>query len=241
MNKYLPFIDWITNYRKDFLQGDLTAGLTVGVMLIPQGMAYAMLAGLPPIYGLYASTIPLIIYALFGTSRQLAVGPTAVVAIIVAEGLSELAEIGSAEFIQLAIVLALMVGVIQFLMGIFRLGFLVNYLSHPVVAGFTSAAAIIIGLSQMGYLLGLSLSRGNIISSISELLQNITSTHLMTLAIGLSAIVILLFVKKINKKIPGPLVIVLLGTGLVYLFKLNESGVSIVKDVPGGFDIFTQY
>ncbi|MFT4986745.1 MAG: SulP family sulfate permease [Glaciecola sp.] len=239
MNKYLPFIDWITNYRKDFLQGDLTAGLTVGVMLIPQGMAYAMLAGLPPIYGLYASTIPLIIYALFGTSRQLAVGPTAVVAIIVAEGLSELAEIGSAEFIQLAIVLALMVGVIQFLMGIFRLGFLVNYLSHPVVAGFTSAAAIIIGLSQMGYLLGLSLSRGNIISSISELLQNITSTHLMTLAIGLSAIVILLFVKKINKKIPGPLVIVLLGTGLVYLFKLNESGVSIVKDVPGGFDIFS--
>ena len=116
MRQYLPFLDWIKSYDKSYLSGDISAGLTVGVMLIPQGMAYSMLAGLPPIYGLYASTIPLIIYALLGTSRQLAVGPVAMVALLISSGVGALAEIGSPEFISLAILLAVMVGVIQFAM-----------------------------------------------------------------------------------------------------------------------------
>ena len=129
-------------------------------MLIPQGMAYAMIAGLPPVYGLYASTIPLILYALLGTSRQLAVGPVAMVSLLTAAGVATLAEPGSDTYIALAIALALMVGIIQFLLGAFRLGFLVNFLSHPVVSGFTSAAALIIGFSQLKHLLGISLPKG---------------------------------------------------------------------------------
>ncbi|MCB0681636.1 MAG: sodium-independent anion transporter, partial [Saprospiraceae bacterium] len=139
LKSYFPAFDWITNYRRDDLKGDLSAGLTVGVMLIPQGMAYAMIAGLPPIYGLYASTIPLLIYALLGTSRQLAVGPVAMVSLLTAAGVGALAEGGTEAYLQMAILLALLVGGIQFLLGVFRLGFLVNFLSHPVISGFTSA------------------------------------------------------------------------------------------------------
>jgi len=130
IKQFIPAFDWLENYGKEQFKGDLSAGLTVGVMLIPQGMAYAMIAGLPPIYGLYASTIPLIIYALLGTSRQLAVGPVAMVSLLTAAGVGTLAEGGTELYIMLAITLAFMVGMIQFLLGIFRLGFLVNFLSH---------------------------------------------------------------------------------------------------------------
>ena len=140
---------WIKDYdRKQFL-GDLPAGITVGIMLIPQGMAYAMIAGLPEVYGLYAALFPQIIYAFLGTSRQLAVGPVAMDSLLVAAGLSVIATVGTEYYILLAISLALMVGIIQFLMGLFKLGFLVNFLSKPVISGFTSAAAIIIAMSQL--------------------------------------------------------------------------------------------
>ena len=154
LKAFIPSVSWLKNYSKDQLKGDLSAGLTVGVMLIPQGMAYAMIAGLPPIYGLYASTLPLIIYALLGTSRQLAVGPVAMVSLLTAAGIGVLAEGGTETYLMMAITLAFLVGVIQFLLGVFRLGFLVNFLSHPVISGFTSAAALIIGLSQLKHLLG---------------------------------------------------------------------------------------
>ncbi len=234
MNKYFPFLDWIKSYSKNEFSGDMTAGLTVGVMLIPQGMAYSMLAGLPPIYGLYASTIPLIIYALMGTSRQLAVGPVAMVALLISSGVGALAELGSAEFISFAILLALMVGLIQLAMGIFKLGFLVNFLSHPVIAGFTSAAAIIIGFSQLKHLLGISIPRGKVHETIMNVLENIGNINMPTIAIGAGAIATLLVVKKINKKIPGPLIVVLLGMAAVYFLGLMDQGVKIVKDVPGG-------
>ncbi|NNM15718.1 MAG: sodium-independent anion transporter, partial [Bacteroidia bacterium] len=238
MKNLIPALDWIQNYKKEYLTGDLTAGLTVGVMLIPQGMAYSMLAGLPPIYGLYASTIPLIIYALFGTSRQLAVGPVAMVALLISSGVGALATIGSNEFIALAILLALMVGVIQFAMGIFKLGFLVNFLSHPVIAGFTSAAAIIIGFSQLKHLLGFNIPRGKVHEIILNVIENFGSINVPTLLIGAGAIALLLIIKSINKKIPGPLLAVLFGIGAVYFLGLHEQGVKIVKDVPGGLDIF---
>ena len=215
--------------------GDLSAGLTVGVMLIPQGMAYSMLAGLPPIYGLYASTIPLIVYALMGTSRQLAVGPVAMVALLIASGVGQLAELGTTEYITLAILLALMVGLIQFSMGLFRLGFVVNFLAHPVIAGFTSAAALIIGFSQLKHLLGLDIPRGKVHETLINVFQNIDQINPYTFAIGISAIGILIAIKKWARKLPGPLLVVVFGMAAVYFLGLYEEGVKIVKNVPEGF------
>ncbi|MEZ4886842.1 MAG: solute carrier family 26 protein [Chitinophagales bacterium] len=238
MKKYFPFLDWMFNYKRADLSGDLTAGLTVGVMLIPQGMAYSMLAGLPPIYGLYASTIPLIIYALFGTSRQLAVGPVAMVALLISSGVGALAELGSTEFISLAILLALMVGMIQLSMGVFRLGFVVNFLSHPVIAGFTSAAALIIGFSQLKHLLGFKIEGGKVHELLVNVFQNLDKINYPTLTIGVLAIATLLIVKKVNRKIPGPLIVVLLGIAAVFGFNMAEVGVKIVKEVPSGLPVF---
>lgn len=238
MKQYFPITNWIKDYSKTWLSGDLSAGLTVGVMLIPQGMAYAMLAGLPPIYGLYASTIPLLIYAIFGTSRQLAVGPVAMVALLISSGVGSLVAVGSDEYIQLAILLALMVGLLQFFMGVFKLGFLVNFLSHPVIAGFTSAAALIIGFSQMKHLLGIQIPRGKVHETILNIFENINEVNLPTISIGLGAIIILVLSKKINKKIPGPLVVVLLGMLTVTGLGLTEAGVKVIKDVPGGLPSF---
>lgn len=197
IKEYIPITKWLPQYNRAQFKGDLAAGVTVGVMLIPQGMAYAMLAGLPPVYGLYASILPLILYAIFGTSRQLAVGPVAMISLLIATGVGSLAESGSAEYIQLAIILALMIGIIQLLMGVFRLGFLVNFLSHPVVSGFTSAAALIIGFSQLKHLLGINIPRSNHVHEIIlHAYQNITALNSYTLGIGLVAILMILFIKK---------------------------------------------
>jgi len=239
MKKYLPILSWIKDYNKSMLLGDISAGITVGIMLIPQGMAYAMLAGLPPIYGLYASTIPLLIYAILGTSRQLAVGPVAMVSLLVASGVGAIAELGSEHFISLAILLALMVGVIQFLLGIFKLGFLVNFLSHPVVAGFTSAAALIIGFSQLKHLLGIDIPRGKIHETLIEVVKNIESINLATLAIGFTAIVLILLLRKMNRRIPSPLIVVVLGLAVVVFFDLESYGVQIIKEIPSGFPSFS--
>ncbi|MDH5399526.1 MAG: solute carrier family 26 protein [Cyclobacteriaceae bacterium] len=240
LKQYIPSLEWLKSYDKEKLKGDLSAGLTVGVMLIPQGMAYSMLAGLPPIYGLYAATIPLIIYALLGTSRQLAVGPVAMVALLIASGVGNFAEPGSEQFITLAIVLALMVGLIQFGMGVFRLGFLVNFLSHPVISGFTSAAALIIGFSQLKHLLGMEIPRSHFIHEILyNALINAANIHWATLAIGLSAVAIIIFLKKKAKKIPGPLVVVILTIIAVYVLHLHDAGVKIVGDVPAGLPSFS--
>jgi len=208
-------------------------------MLIPQGMAYAMLAGLPPIYGLYASTIPLIFYAIFGTSRQLAVGPVAMVALLIATGVSQLAEPGTNQFISLAILLALLVGVIQLVLGLFRLGFIVNFLSHPVISGFTSAAALIIGFSQLKHLLGVEIPRS---SHIHEILFNafrqIGQINSTTFMIGTGGIIVIIMLKKYAKNIPGPLVAVILGIAVVYGLQLHQLGVKIVQEVPQGLPAF---
>ena len=156
----IAFAEWLRPYDKANLAGDLNAGITVGVMLIPQGLAYALIAGLPPIYGLYAALIPLMVYALFGSSGQLAVGPVAMVSLLVAAGVGEMAEPGSDSYLQLAIMLAFLVGVIQLVLGLLRFGFVTNFLSHPVLSGFTSAAALIIGMAQLKHLVGFSISGG---------------------------------------------------------------------------------
>lgn len=238
---FIPSIEWLKNYKKEWLSGDLSAGLTVGVMLIPQGMAYSMLAGLPPIYGLYAVTIPLIIYALLGTSRQLAVGPVAMVSLLIASGVGQLATAGTEQYLAYAILLAFMVGVIQFSMGAFKLGFLVNFLSHPVIAGFTSAAAVIIGFSQFKHLLGIKVSGEKFVDIVVQIVTQLDKVHLTTLAIGIAAIIILVLVKKIHKLIPGPLVVVLLGILGVYFGRLFENGVTIVGQIPSGLPTFSMF
>ena len=240
MKQFFPILKWLPKYNRTTFLSDLVAGFTVGVMLIPQGMAYAVIAGLPPIYGLYTATIPLFIYAIFGTSRQLAVGPTALLALLTASGLTKL-ELGSTtEYIQMAIVLALMVGIIKLLMGIFRVGFLTNFLSHPVIGGFTSAAALIIIFSQLKHLLGINIPRSNFVHEIViNTLSNISEIKWVTLVVGFSGIFLLVLIKKIHKKIPGALVLLLLGISITYFLQLQQMGLAIIKEIPAGLPSFT--
>lgn len=257
ITNYLPFLDWLVHYRRVDLVGDLLGGVIVAIMLVPQGMAYAMLAGLPPEIGLYASIVPLIIYGLLGTSRTLAVGPVAIVSLLVASGVAPLAEAGSAEYLQLAITLAFLVAVIQFVLGLVKLGFLVNFLSHPVVAGFTSSAAIVIGFSQLKHLLGVDIPRTHYFyEQVLYAAEHLLESNVFTLIIGLAGIAILLYFKSglgkhLRKtRLPesvivpvsksGPLVVVLLGTVSVVAFGLYDwAGVKIVGDVPAGLPPFT--
>lgn len=215
------------------------AGLTVAIMLIPQGMAYALLAGMPPVYGLYASIVPVLLYAVLGTSKQLAVGPVAMVSLLIVAGVGELADVGSDRFIHLAIMTALGVGTVQFLMGVFRMGFLVNFLSHPVLSGFTSAAALIIGASQISNLLGLDLERSKQVYDILiGLFQNLGNVNLITAAIGIGSVVSIMLLKKWKKTFPSALFVVVAGTLVTALFGLNNLGVSIVGNVPDGLPSF---
>jgi SulP family sulfate permease len=230
-----PILDWLPNYKKQDLKGDFSAGLTVGVMLIPQGMAYAMLAGVPPIYGLYAAIFPQLIYAIFGTSRQLAVGAVAMDSLLVAVAVSQFAQAESEQYIALAILLALMVGIIQLAMGVFRLGFLVNFLSHPVISGFTSAAALIIGFSQLKYLMGVDLERSQYLhETIWAAIQHLNEINPYSIAIGLGGIFTILMVKRSKSSIPAPLVVVVFGIIGVWAFELDNYGVAIVKGIPSG-------
>jgi SulP family sulfate permease len=250
--RYFPILNWLPLYNRENLVGDLMAGLIVAIMLVPQGMAYALLAGLPPQVGLYSSIVPLIIYGILGTSRVLAVGPVAIVSLLVASGVTPLAETGSADYVQLALTLALLVGIIQTVMGLVRIGFIVNFLSHPVLTGFTSAAAIVIGFSQLKHILGIGLPGTDYFyETVQAILERLTETNGVTLSIGLGSIGILLYFKmglgrqlkrwgmKDSAAVPltksAPLVVVLLGALLVWGFSLNERvGVSIVGDVPAG-------
>ena len=235
LKNIFPIIEWFSNYQKAWLKGDISAGLTVGIMLIPQGIAYAMIAELPPIYGLYTAMIPQIVYAIFGTSRQLAVGPVAMDSLIVASGVATLAEIGTENFIEFAILLALMMGVLQVLFGIFRLGFLVNFLSKPVISGFTSAASLIIGLNQLKHLTGMNINRNSKLQNIIvDAVQHLKEVHLITLSIGVISIVTIVLFKKYLKKIPAALVVVIVSIIAVKLLHLEQFGVKIVGEIPEG-------
>lgn len=239
LKKYFPFLEWISNYRSDYFKRDLLAGITVAVLLIPQGMAYALIAGLPPIYGLYAALTPQIVYAFLGTSRQLAVGPVAMDSLLVAAGLSALAIVEPSQYIQMAILLALLMGAIQLLLGLFRMGFIVSFLSKPVISGFTSAAAIIIGFSQLKHLLGIQLSQSNQLHIVIEsILQSNVPVHFTTLIIGVLSAVLILVIKNWNRKIPSALIAVVLGISWVYFNGLDKQGVAVVGLIPQGLPSF---
>jgi len=243
LHKIFPIFQWLPNYKKSYLTGDVIAGLTIGIMLIPQGMAYAMIAGLPPVFGLYASLTPQIIYAIMGTSRQLAVGPVAMDSLLVASGLGALSLSGIDEYISMAIFLSLFMGSIQLLLGVLRMGFLVNFLSKPVISGFTSGAAIIIGLSQLKHLLGIDITRSNQVHKLLiNAFENISLTNIYALSIGIFSIILIKVIKKYNKKyskrFPAALVLVVIGVSVVYFFNLYDFGLKIVGKVPSGLPSF---
>lgn len=240
LNRVFPFLNWLPNYKKKWLKGDIIAGITVGVMLIPQGLAYAMIAGLPPIYGLYAALIPPLIYFIFGTSRNISVGPVAMDSIIVISGVSAIAAVGTEHFISLVILLGFLVGLIQLVFGIFRIGFLVNFISKPVVSGFTSGAAIIIALSQIKYILGVDIGQTDgIVELIIELSKVVKTTNIPNLIVGIVAIVLLVILKNKFKKIPAALVIVIIGILIVKYLGLYNYGVLIIGEIPKGLPKFT--
>ena len=257
LQQYIPALNWLRNYQSKHLFGDITAGIIVTSLLIPQGMAYALLAGLPPQIGLYASILPAIIYPLLGTSQVLAVGPVAVDSLMVAAAIAKLAPQGSSEYLALAIALAFLVGIIEIGMGVLRMGFLVNFLSRSVISGFISGAAIIIGFSQVKHLLGLKIpSTESFVELLTLILGKITEVNWVTLSLGLSSIAILLYfnqplVKLLKRQgwseqriLPisksAPLLVVILGTLLVSVFQWDRvAGVKIVGMVPLGLPPLT--
>ncbi len=252
LERYLPSLSWMLRYNRSDLAGDCTAGFVVAIMLAPQGMAYAMLAGLPPEAGLYSSILPLITYALLGTSRALSVGPMAVISLMVASGLAPLAAAGSAQYIELALSLAMLVGLIKIFMGLLRFGFLADLLSHAVISGYTSAAALIIIADQLRHLLGIPLPRQDIFfQSVLQLAGSGGQTNLYTACIGAASIAFLLvskgplkrFLQRLNLSdrlmIPlvqgAPLVLVAAVTLSVWGMEWADSArVAIVGTLPRG-------
>lgn len=234
VQEILPSIAWVRAYKREYVAGDLIGGVTLAVMLIPQAMAYAWLAGLPPVMGLYASTVPAFVYALFGSSQHLSVGPVAVVSLLVAAACGKMAAAGSPEYIQIVLLLTLMIGVIQLLLGSFRLGFLFNFVSHAVISGFTSAAAIIICFSQVKHLLGIATGGNSLARILVEAARHAESTNPVTLEISIASVFILLVFKKRMPLFPAPLLVVATGAIAVYALGLDALGVKTVGEVPGG-------
>jgi SulP family sulfate permease len=239
------------HYRSADLPSDIVAGIVTAIMLIPQSMAYAQLAGLPPQTGLYASVVPLIIYALLGTSGQLSVGPVAITSLLVFSGVSVLADPGSPRYLQLVLLLALMVGATKLLLGGLRLGVILNFISHPVLAAFTTASALIIATGQLKYMLGYKVGGEHIYETLYQAAAGLAGTNLVTLAIGLASIALLLFFRKglrplltnaglkplaVTLIVSGaPLVTVLLGSLATWLLRLDQTaGVAVVGAIPAG-------
>ncbi len=239
MRRWFPFLDWIPDYGRGDWMKDLPAGLTVGVMLIPQGMAYAMIAGLPVVYGLYAALVPQVIYAAMGTSRQLAVGPVAMDSLLVAAGLGAVAAAGSERYIELALLLALMMGSLQLLLGTFRLGFLAHFISKPVISGFTSAAALIIGLNQLPHLTGIALPRSSQLHRLIEgTLDGLVQFHGPTFLLGAVSIALILGLRKVLPRVPGSLVLVVLALAGGATMPWSTWGIRTVGAIPAGLPGF---
>lgn len=255
LERYLPILGWLKRYDQNALTNDMVAAVIVTIMLIPQSLAYALLAGLPPEVGLYASILPLVAYAIFGTSRTLSVGPVAVVSLMTATAIGNLALQGTLEYLSAAIALAFISGVMLILMGVLRLGMLANFLSHPVISGFITASGILIAASQLKHILGVDASGDNLVEILLSLTQHIDQTQWRTLTIGLSATAFLFWVRKslkpllinsgLNSRIAdllakaGPVAAVALTTLVTWGFNLDQIGVRVIGQVPTGLPDFT--
>lgn len=250
LKRFFPCSEWLANYNKHVLTNDVVAALIVTIMLIPQSLAYALLAGLPAEVGLYASILPLVAYAVFGTSRTLAVGPVAVVSLMTAAAVGNLSLANSSEYLVAAIVLAFLSGLILIAMGMFRLGVLANFLSHPVISGFITASGLIIAASQLKHILGVSASGHNLYELLIALSQQLANVNYPTLILGLSALAFLVWVRKHLKPLlitlgmkprladlvakAGPVLAVVATTLATYTMGLDQQGVKIVGQVPSG-------
>jgi len=238
IHRIFPFLAWLKTYQAAFLKGDAIAGLTVAVVLIPQAMAYAMLAGLPPVYGLYAGAVTPLLGALWGSLRQLATGPIAIMSLLVLTTLTPIAEPGSQQFIELSFLLAFLVGGIYLLIGIFRLGLIMSFISHSAVMGFTSAASLIIISTQLPHLFGIQIERHEyMFPKLVAIVQALPGLHWPTLIIGLLSLGIIYGIKKFKPNFPGALVALIATTLLVYFLKLHESGVAILGKNEGGLPL----
>jgi SulP family sulfate permease len=250
LKHYFPILQWSKSYNRQMLSCDLIAAIIVTIMLIPQSLAYALLAGLPAEVGLYASILPLVAYTIFGTSRTLAVGPVAVVSLMTAAAIGNLAIQGTDAYLTAAIALAFISGVILILMGVFRLGLLANFLSHPVISGFITASGIIIAASQLKHILGIDASGHNLLDIIISIEHQISEVNYPTLLIGISAIVFLYWSRKhlktlllsigINERLAdllaktGPVFVVVITTLVTWSGDLQSRGVKIIGDIPQG-------
>lgn len=252
--QYFPILDWGKTYDRGALSDDLIAAVIVTIMLIPQSLAYALLAGLPPVVGLYASILPLLLYAVFGTSRTLAVGPVAVVSLITASAVSAVAEQGTAQYLEAAITLALLSGLMLAVLGVLRAGFLANLLSHPVISGFITASGILIATSQIKHILGIEAQGGNWPAMLSSLAAALGSTNLVTLSISVPAIAFLFWVRSFGADtlerigLPAgvadmvsksaPVVAVAASIIAVISLNLDRKGVALVSAIPQGLPPF---
>ncbi|MXO96583.1 sulfate permease [Erythrobacter aquimaris] len=248
LSRYLPILEWGRTYNRSILTNDMMAAVIVTIMLIPQSLAYALLAGLPPVVGLYASILPLVLYAIFGTSRTLAVGPVAVVSLMTASAAGAVAAQGTAEYLEAAITLAMLSGVMLAILGLLRAGFLANLLSHPVISGFITASGILIATSQLKHILGITAGGDNWPSMLGSLASSITETNTWTLAIGIPATIFLFWVRKGAKPalqrlgLParaadmtakaGPVVAVALTIMAAIALDLGDKGVKLVGAIP---------
>ncbi len=255
LSRYLPILEWGSRYNRANLSGDLIAAVIVTIMLIPQSLAYALLAGLPPETGLYASIAPIVLYTLFGTSRTLAVGPVAVVSLMTAAAVGEVAQAGTAGYAVAALTLAGLSGAMLLVLGIFRLGFLANFLSHPVIAGFITASGILIAVSQLRYILGIDGGGHTLPEMLSSLAQNFGDVNGATLILGVGATAFLFWVRKGLKPLlqkiglpsgtvnilskAGPVLAIAVTTTATALLGLAERGVAIVGTVPQGLPPLT--
>jgi SulP family sulfate permease len=234
--RFVPILHWARHYPRPRLRGDLVAGLTVAVMLVPQGMAYANLAGMPPVTGLYAAIVGIVAYALLGTSGSLAVGPVAITSLLTLSGLEAIAAPEDPSYPAIAALLALTVGAILLLAGVLRLGFLVNFLSHPVISGFTSAAAITIAASQLKDLLGVDIGRQEgVVDTVRAVGEELSTLSGWTLAIGLASVVALFAGKKLAPRAPIALIVMVVATVVAWAASLTDRGVAVLGDVPTGF------
>jgi SulP family sulfate permease len=235
LSRLLPFVSWPAQWRVLGLRGDLIAGITVAMLMIPQAMAYAQLASLPPHVGLYACLLPAAVAALFGSCAQLSTGPVALTALLTGASLTAFASPGSTDFLALALLLALMSGLIQLALGAFRAGWLLNLLSRPVMTGFINAAAILICLTQIPPLLGLALDRGDhFLSDVGHMLLGITSADLLTSAFGFGTLACLLLARRLAPHLPMVLIVVVIGTLVSWTIGFVDRGGRVVGDIPAG-------
>jgi len=239
LNKFFPGLNWLQGYHQDNFKSDLFSGLAIAVMLIPQGMGYAVVAGLPPEYGLYACIFPPIIYALLGTSNKISIGPVALDSILIITGLSVLAEPGSEHYLELAIGLTLMVGIIQGFFGLIKFGFIANFLSHPVIVGYTSAASLIIMGSQFENMVGVQVESGNIFSLIFQLIQEIAQWNWVTVSIGVIGLLFMIYPKKIFSSPPYALILLIAGMFCAGTWNLSQYGVEVIASIPQGLPSLT--